>query len=57
MCSSDVTPVLFYDVDWRGLPIPDFSTRHKCRNFDQVLQWSYENDRAFSWDHIGLSDN
>lgn len=40
MCDSDVTPVTFYDnvlLPARKLPMPDFSTRHSCRNFSAYL--------------------
>lgn len=55
MCSSDVVPVVFYDDPNEPLPMPDFSTLHRCRNFDDILNWSYNNERKVEWDDIGLS--
>jgi hypothetical protein len=57
MCSADVTPLTFYDAldnPARKLPMPDFSTLHTCRNFDELLEWNANNDRAMKWDEMGL---
>lgn len=43
MCASD-TGVITYDwIQGWDLPFPDFNTWHKCRNFDEVLDWSEKN--------------
>ena len=57
MCSSDVTPITYYDneaVPERRLPMPDFPTVHTCRNFEEILSWNNDNDRALEGDEIGL---
>jgi len=57
MCDTDVTPVTFYDplgMSNRKLPMPDFNTLHTCRNFEAVLEWNNNNERAIQWDEIGL---
>ncbi|KAF2647965.1 hypothetical protein K491DRAFT_583414, partial [Lophiostoma macrostomum CBS 122681] len=56
MCSGDVTPVTFYDdsnVPRRRNSFPDFSTRHTCRNFDALVKWNWETDRAVMWEDVG----
>ncbi|KFZ02434.1 hypothetical protein V500_00208 [Pseudogymnoascus sp. VKM F-4518 (FW-2643)] len=38
-CTGD-TSVITYDwVNGRDIPYPNFNTLHKCRNFDNILQW------------------
>lgn len=57
MCDSDVTPVTFYDNvlnPARKIPMPDFSTRHTCRDFNAVLEWNANNERTIQWNEIGL---
>jgi hypothetical protein len=54
MCSSDVIPVLFYDDPSQDLPLPNFSTQHKCRNFADLVEWSHANERIVHWDEIEL---
>ncbi|KAI3401067.1 hypothetical protein diail_778 [Diaporthe ilicicola] len=39
MCQADVGIVPFYWVKGQG-PSEDFSTTHKCRNFDKIVQWA-----------------
>lgn len=41
MCDADVGIVTY---DWHeneNHPVANFNTPHKCRNFSQVLEWSY----------------
>ncbi|KAL1591915.1 hypothetical protein SLS60_011507 [Paraconiothyrium brasiliense] len=56
MCSADVTPVTFIDdsaVPQRRNSLPDFSTKHTCRNFEEIVNWSWENERAIMWEDVG----
>jgi hypothetical protein len=56
MCTSDVTPVTFFDdsnVPQRRTPFPDFSTKHTCRDFDAIAEWSWRTERAVMWEDIG----
>lgn len=53
MCTADVGPVPFYDDPNYDMPMPDFSTRHQCRNFTKILDWGYTNERAVGWDEVG----
>ena len=56
MCSADVTPVTFIDdsaVPQRQNSLPDFSTKHTCRNFDAIVEWSWETERAVMWEDVG----
>ncbi|KAF2092600.1 hypothetical protein NA57DRAFT_16571, partial [Rhizodiscina lignyota] len=45
MCSADMGIVPFYDDEnpLNAFAMPDFSTVHKCRNFDKLLEWSNSN--------------
>ncbi|KAL1610711.1 hypothetical protein SLS60_002381 [Paraconiothyrium brasiliense] len=38
-CKADVTLMTYNKVKNYPKPLPDFSTRHKCRNFPSVLDW------------------
>ncbi|KAK0732541.1 hypothetical protein B0T21DRAFT_369169 [Apiosordaria backusii] len=50
MCFADVTPVTADLVDWRGgLPTPDFSTLHTCRDFDRIYDYVQDNAEAWVW--------
>ena len=40
MCDTDVTVYTFNWVQNHSSPSPNFNTKHKCRNFDDVLAWS-----------------
>lgn len=56
MCTSDVTPITFYDSEalpGRQYPLPDFSSLHTCRNFDAILEWNKHNPRAVMWEEVG----
>ena len=39
MCDADVGVMTYDWVKGRGHPSPDFNTKHKCRNFDDILRW------------------
>lgn len=56
MCTADVTPVTFYDdssIPERRLSLPDFSSKHMCRDFDAILAWSWDTERAVMWEDVG----
>ncbi|TDZ21045.1 Cyclochlorotine biosynthesis protein O [Colletotrichum orbiculare MAFF 240422] len=38
-CTSDLGVLTYAWVDGRDDPWPDFSTQHKCRNFEKVVDW------------------
>ncbi|KAF2636004.1 hypothetical protein P280DRAFT_473412 [Massarina eburnea CBS 473.64] len=38
-CKADVTLMTYNRVKGYPKPLPDFSTRHKCRNLPSVLDW------------------
>lgn len=44
MCTAD-TGVLGQVWVWPDEPKPfvDFNTKHKCKNYDEIRQWAYEN--------------
>ena len=46
MCQADVTPLTFWDADFRPMMMPDFGTLHTCRDFDAILEWAQNNPRA-----------
>ena len=43
MCDADVGLMPMYWVQNHDHPWPDFSTTHKCRNFDAILDWVDKN--------------
>ncbi|PLB50808.1 hypothetical protein P170DRAFT_425110 [Aspergillus steynii IBT 23096] len=44
MCVGDVTPFLTISSPSRPLgELPDFNTKHKCRNFTKLQEWMRQN--------------
>lgn len=43
MCNADVGLITFDWVAGFDVPFPNFSTPHKCRDFEKVYQWYEEN--------------
>lgn len=56
MCTADLTPITFFDDSavprWRD-SLPNFSTRHTCRNSDAIFKWNWEIERAVMWEDVG----
>ncbi|KAG1768902.1 hypothetical protein EV702DRAFT_979146, partial [Suillus placidus] len=42
MCNADVTMITWYWVQGHTVPYPNFNTRHRCRNFEKIIDWSVE---------------
>ncbi|KAG1748178.1 hypothetical protein EDB19DRAFT_1630475, partial [Suillus lakei] len=42
MCNADVTMITWDWVKGHTVPYPNFNTRHRCRNFDKILDWGVE---------------
>ncbi|KAG1768891.1 hypothetical protein EV702DRAFT_979147, partial [Suillus placidus] len=42
MCNADVTMITWYWVQGHAVPYPNFNTRHRCRNFEKIIDWSVE---------------
>jgi len=40
MCVADVGVISYDWVSGWEVPFPDFNTWHKCRNFDDILDWT-----------------
>ncbi|KAG2059409.1 hypothetical protein BDR06DRAFT_724979 [Suillus hirtellus] len=43
MCRADTTMISWYWVQGETTPYPNFNTRHRCRNFDKIWDWSIKN--------------
>ncbi|KAG2068291.1 hypothetical protein BDR04DRAFT_1232905 [Suillus decipiens] len=43
MCHADVTMITWNWVEGHTVPYPNFNTRHQCRNFEKIIDWSVEN--------------
>ena len=39
MCDGDVGMLTFNWVKNHSRPYPNFNALHKCRNFDDILEW------------------
>jgi len=52
MCTADVGLVTYEWVEGFSEPYPDFSTWHKCRNFDKVLDWNYAHGVHIPKSHV-----
>ena len=44
MCDADVGLRPIYWIKRHDLAYPDFSTYHKCRDFEAVKTWAQENE-------------
>ncbi|KAE9372881.1 hypothetical protein N431DRAFT_505168 [Stipitochalara longipes BDJ] len=56
MCYADVTPLVLFDpvrTPSVQLPVPNFSSIHTCRNFDEILDWNNNNPRSLTWEQVG----
>ncbi|KAF8539136.1 hypothetical protein BDD12DRAFT_839327 [Trichophaea hybrida] len=42
MCTGDVGLITYHKLEGRKDPMPDFSTMHKCRKFDNIVNWVEE---------------
>ena len=40
MCSADVGLITFDWVAEKHTPWPNFSTMHRCRSFEKVVEWN-----------------
>ena len=58
-CSASVEPILHYWVDIQQMPFPNFSDKHKCRDFDTILRWQEEKsvDMAYFKSTVRRPDN
>lgn len=45
MCNADTGVITFEWVQEIGDPYPNFNTRHKCRNYNKLVDW-YENHKV-----------
>lgn len=41
MCKADMTPIVLVPPEKAGVPVPvpEFRTRHVCRNFEEMASW------------------
>jgi hypothetical protein len=41
MCKADMTPIILVPPERSGVPVPvpEFRTKHTCRNFDALASW------------------
>lgn len=44
MCNSDVGVVSHRWVAGYSRPYPNFNVMHKCRNFQEILDWAYDQE-------------
>ncbi|KAG1804294.1 hypothetical protein EV424DRAFT_1330740, partial [Suillus variegatus] len=42
MCKADTTMITWYWVQGHDSPQVNFNTRHRCRNFEKITDWSIE---------------
>ncbi|KAJ4353555.1 uncharacterized protein N0V89_005285 [Didymosphaeria variabile] len=43
MCASDVSVFTYHAVPGKQAPVPDYDSKHVCRNFDKIKQWATDN--------------
>ena len=55
LCQADSGVIPFRWVDGYQRPLPDFSTPHKCRNWESVLEWASKRQvrvpTGYQWKH------
>jgi hypothetical protein len=41
MCKADMTPIVLIPPERAGIPVPvpEFRTKHVCRNFEKISNW------------------
>jgi hypothetical protein len=41
MCKADMTPIVLVPPKRAGvpMPVPEFRTKHVCRNFEEMARW------------------
>jgi hypothetical protein len=41
MCKADMTPIVLEPPEKAGVPVPvpEFRTKHVCRNFEKLSKW------------------
>jgi mycotoxin biosynthesis protein UstYa len=41
MCKADMTPIVLVPPEKAGVPVPvpEFRTKHVCRNFEEISKW------------------
>ncbi|KAK8135903.1 hypothetical protein PG984_003843 [Apiospora sp. TS-2023a] len=51
-CTAEMTPILTEEIPGREFPAPDFNVVHKCKNFDDLVEWTKANvlHGAGNWD-------
>ena len=52
MCQVDVSVITHVWVAGIDVPRADFSTLHKCRDFESILQWSHERQGNWTFEHV-----
>ena len=58
MCDADVGLIPMYWVKHHDHPYPDFSTKHKCRDYGRVWQWADENQvRTYEFSRVPRPDD
>lgn len=43
MCASDVSVFTYHAAPGKQAPLPDYESKHVCRNFDKIKQWATDN--------------
>ncbi|KAL1607979.1 hypothetical protein SLS60_002918 [Paraconiothyrium brasiliense] len=43
MCASDVSVFTYHAMPGKQAPVPDYDSKHVCRNFDKIKQWATDN--------------
>ena len=51
MCTADVGIFGYYWWKGQDIPLQDFETVHRCRNFNDILDWGIEHQmEGLPWD-------
>ncbi|KZT69728.1 hypothetical protein DAEQUDRAFT_726394 [Daedalea quercina L-15889] len=57
MCTADVGLITFDWVAEHRNPWPNFSTQHRCRNFDKLVEWNEAHSVSINADNLTRTDD
>ncbi|KAF9229000.1 hypothetical protein BS17DRAFT_217046 [Gyrodon lividus] len=52
MCAADVGIIPYQWVVGFDHPVPDFRTKHQCRNHEKVIEWGYAHEVHIPREHV-----
>ena len=57
MCTADVGLITFDWVAEKHNPWPNFSTQHRCRDFDNLVEWNEAHSVSINAENLTRTDD